>query len=128
MRVEVADQEETMKRISPIRSRAPVHDYPTPPSRARRALAAALAAVALLLLAGCSHDVIHIESNTVWEGAVNNSITFSGRGDATYEMHGKLGCVLLQKTLPDTLYLRMRINTKPWEETRAPSGVIYQCK
>ena len=116
-----------MKRMSPIRSRArhEIHEPPAPP---HRALVAALAAVALLLLAGCSHDVIHIESNTVWEGSVNNSIAFSGRGDATYEMHGKLGCVLLSKSLPDSLYLRMRINTKPWEETTAPLGVLYQCK
>ena len=116
-----------MKRISPIRSRAR-RDVRQAPPHLRGAITAALAAVALLLLAGCSHDVIHIESNTVWEGVVNNSITFSGRGDATYEMHGKLGCVLMQKTLPDTLYLRMRINTKPWEETTAPGGAIYQCK
>jgi hypothetical protein len=96
-----------------------------PRSRTDLALAAA---AALLLLAGCSHDVIHIESNTVWTGLVNNSISFSGRGDATYEMHGKLGCVLVQKSLPDSLYLRLRINTKPWQETTEPAGVLYQCK
>ena len=116
-----------MKRISPICSLSR-RDVRQAPPHLRGAITAALAAVALLLLAGCSHDVIHIESNTVWEGSVNNSIAFSGRGDATYEMHGKLGCVLLSKSLPDSLYLRMRINTKPWEETTAPLGVLYQCK
>jgi len=88
----------------------------------------AVLAATVLLLAGCSHDEIHIQSNTVWEGTVNNTINFSGRGDATYEMHGKLGCVLVQKSLPDTLYLRLRINNGQWEETRAPAGAIYQCK
>lgn len=81
-----------------------------------------------LLLAGCKHDEIHIQSNTVWEGKVNNVITFSGRGDATYEMHGKLGCVLVQKSLPDSLYLRVRINDGRWEETTEPSGAVYECK
>jgi hypothetical protein len=91
-------------------------------------VAIVIVTVAGLSLAGCRHDQIHIESNTTWEGSVNNQINFSGRGDATYEMHGKLGCVLIQKSLPDSLYLRMRINDRPWEETRAPLGTIYQCK
>jgi len=93
-----------------------------------RRLSIAAAALAGLALAGCKHDQIHIESNTFWEGSANNTLTFSGRGDATYEMHGKLGCVLVQKSLPDTLYLRVRINDGPWEETKAPSGSIYECK
>jgi hypothetical protein len=93
-----------------------------------RRLSIVLCAVAGLMLAGCKHDQIHIQSNTAWSGTVNNSINFSGRGDATYEMHGKLSCVQVTKALPDTLYLRVRINDNRWEETTQPGGTIFECK
>ena len=93
-----------------------------------RRLSIVSCAVAGLVLTGCKHDQIHIQSNTVWDGQVNNQINFSGRGDATYEMHGKLGCVQVTKALPDSLYLRMRINDGRWQETTEPSGTLYECK
>lgn len=81
-----------------------------------------------LALGGCSRDKVHIESETSWEGAINDQIQIVGYGNKTFEIHGKLGCVVVRKNLPDTLLLRLRINDRPGVETRAPLGVLQQCK
>ncbi len=91
---------------------------------ARLGLALAVAS----FVAGCKRDEVHVESNTFWEGSINNRITISGYGDKTYEIHGTLGCVKVVKQRPDSLYLRLRINDRPGEATSAPLGSLFQCK
>ncbi len=95
----------------------------------RRALPlAALLLAAAALVTGCKRDQVHVRSNTFWDGTINGTIHISAFGDKDYEIHGKLGCVTVQKQLGDTLYLRLRLNDGVEEETRAPMGVIYQCR
>ena len=93
-----------------------------------RIVALMLAAAAALMLTGCSRDMVRIESNTFWDGVINNNIRIYGQGNRTYEIHGKLGCVTVQKTYLDTLYLRLQISGQPMEQTTAPLGTIIQCK
>jgi len=94
----------------------------------RRVMLAVLLIACAFAAAGCRRDVVHVKSNTFWDGTINGNIGISGFGDKDYEIHGKLGCVQVQKQLGDTLYLRLRLNDGPEEETRAAMGVIYQCK
>ena len=87
----------------------------------------ALLALAAALAAGCSRDVVHVESNTYWSGTINGNIIISGSGNMDYEMHGKLGCVEVSKSRLDTLYLRLHLNDRPPVETREPGGTVTQC-
>ena len=94
----------------------------------RGVMLAGLLLAALVLVPGCKRNKVHVESNTYWDGLINGNIHIGGLGNKTYEIHGRLGCVTVQKARPDTLYLRLQINDGLKEETRAPTGVIYQCK
>ena len=87
-----------------------------------------LLATFALLASGCSRDLVEIQSNTFWEGTINNNISIFGQGNKTYEIHGKLGCVTVRKTYADTLLLRLKVTGKQMQETTRPNGTLIICK
>ena len=89
-----------------------------------RVLAAALLA---LTLSGCTHT-LQIESDTSWEGVVNDgAVPIHGQGNVTYKLSGGFKCARLHKQLGQG-FLRARIDkSADWTETTAPFGHIEVC-
>jgi hypothetical protein len=86
-----------------------------------------LAGALLAASSGCSKRYrIEIQSDTCWDGLVNNDQNISGCGNSSYKVIGKLGCVRLQKRTNQG-YIRIRIDGRAWSEETAPLGVVQVC-
>lgn len=91
-------------------------------------LGATLALGALLASGGCSKRYrIQIESDTCWDGVIDEGQTIFDCGNASYKVIGALSCVRVQKKT-DNGYVRVRIDSGPWAETSAPLGVVQVCR
>ncbi len=89
-------------------------------------LAAALAAA--LAAGGCSKRYrIEIQSDTCWNGVIDEGQTIFDCGNSSYKVVGALNCVRVQKTTTEG-YVRVRIDSGPWAETTAPQGVVQVCR
>jgi len=90
---------------------------------------AVLAVLAVLVaLSGCSKRYrIEIQSDTCWQGSVDNTQNISGCGGSTYKVVGPMRCVVLNKTSP-LGYLRVRIDSRPWTETSDAYGSVEACQ
>ncbi len=87
--------------------------------------AALLAAVAT---GGCSKRYrIEIQSDTCWNGVIDEGQTIFDCGSSSYKVIGQLKCVRVQKATADG-YLRVRIDSGPWAETTAPAGIVQVCR
>lgn len=95
----------------------------------KRWLAFGILALATLALASsCSKTSrIEIQSDTCWDGKVNDDQAVNACGNASYKIVGKLGCSSFQKQTVDG-YLRVRVDGGPWAETTAPNGLVRVCK
>ena len=90
---------------------------------------ALLVFAALLLVAGtgCSKRYkVEIQSDTCWDGLVNNDQNISGCGNSSYKVIGTLGCVRIQKRTVAG-YIRVRIDGRAWSEETAALGVVQVC-
>ena len=92
-------------------------------------LCVALIALAVLAgLGGCSKRYqIQIESDTCWDGSVDNSNGISGCGNSTYKVVGPMRCVVVNKKSPNG-YLRVRIDGRSWTETSEAYGSVEACE
>lgn len=88
-----------------------------------------LVCAALLLVAGtgCSKRYkVEIQSDTCWDGLVNNDQNISGCGNSSYKVIGTLACVRIQKRTVNG-YIRVRIDGRAWSEETAALGVVQVC-
>lgn len=89
-------------------------------------LAAALAAA--LAAGGCSKRYrIEIQSDTCWNGVIDEGQTIFDCGNSSYKVVGAMKCVRVQKATNEG-YVRVRIDGGPWAETTAPLGVVQVCR
>ena len=89
-------------------------------------LAAALAAV--FAAGGCSKRYrIEIQSDTCWNGVIDEGQTIFDCGNSSYKVVGAMKCVRVQKRTTEG-YVRVRIDSGPWAETTAPLGVVQVCR
>lgn len=98
----------------------------------KRTLVLALLLGAALLAAvttgGCSKRYrIEIQSDTCWNGVIDEGQTIFDCGNSSYKVIGQLKCVRVQKATADG-YLRVRIDSGPWAETTAPAGIVQVCR
>ncbi len=85
---------------------------------------AALAMVAC----GCSKTRLEVESNTCWDGLINDQVHIHACGNANYDVTSGFNCAVLQKQTTMG-YLRARIKKRQvWIETTAEYGLIRVCK
>jgi hypothetical protein len=83
---------------------------------------------ALLATNGCSKRYrIQVESDTCWDGLIDEGETIFDCGNSSYKVIGQLRCVRLQKKT-DAGYLRVRIDSGPWASTTAPLGIVQVCR
>ncbi|MFN8589586.1 MAG: hypothetical protein U0704_17500 [Candidatus Eisenbacteria bacterium] len=91
------------------------------------ALLILLALVTIASTTGCSKRYrVEIQSDTCWDGLVNNDQSIYGCGNSSYKVIGKLSCVKIQKRTNDG-YIRVRIDGRAWSEETAPLGVVQVC-
>jgi hypothetical protein len=89
-------------------------------------LAAALSLA--LPLAGCSKRYrVQIESDTCWDGVIDEGQTIYDCGNASYKVIGTMKCVRVQKKTNNG-YVRVRIDSGPWSETTDPQGIVQVCR
>jgi len=89
-------------------------------------LAAALAAA--FTAGGCSKRYrIEIQSDTCWNGVIDEGQAIFDCGNSSYKVVGAMKCVRVQKTTTEG-YVRVRIDSGPWAETTAPLGVVQVCR
>ena len=82
----------------------------------------------LVALSGCSKRYrVEIQSDTCWQGSIDNTQNISGCGNSTYKVVGPMNCAVLNKTSPQG-YLRVRIDGRAWAETSDPYGSIEACQ
>ena len=82
---------------------------------------------ALVALGGCSKRYqIEIQSDTCWDGSVDNNNNISGCGNSSYKVVGPMRCVVVHKNSPNG-YLRVRIDGRPWVETSEAYGSVEAC-
>ena len=89
----------------------------------------ALVLLAALLLAatGCSkRHKVEVQSDTCWDGLINNDQHINYCGNATFKVIGDLQCVKVQKQTINGV-LRVRIDGRPWAETTEPNGLVQVC-
>ncbi len=92
-----------------------------------------LTAAALLLLVvfagvGCSKNHrIEIQSDTCWDGIVNEQQNINGCNNKNYKIVGELGCVRVQKQT-GIGYLRVRVDGGAWSETSEQFGLLQICR
>lgn len=88
----------------------------------------AVALTAVLASNGCSKRYrIEIQSDTCWNGAIDDSQTIYGCGNSSYKVLGAMRCVRMQKST-NAGYLRVRIDKGPWAETTDPLGIVQVCR
>ena len=90
---------------------------------------ALLVFAALLLVAGtgCSKRYkVEIQSDTCWDGLVNNDQAITGCGNSSYKVIGSLACVRIQKRTVNG-YIRVRIDGRAWSEQSESFGVVQVC-
>lgn len=86
------------------------------------------ALLAALAGGGCSKRYrIEIQSDTCWNGVIDEGQTIFDCGNSSYKVIGQLQCVRVQKSTADG-YLRVRIDGGPWAETTAPAGIVQVCR
>lgn len=86
-----------------------------------------LAGALLLASTGCSKRYrVEIQSDTCWDGLVNNDLVVNGCGNSSYKVIGTLGCVRIQKRTNQG-YIRVRIDGRAWSEETAPLGAVQVC-
>lgn len=84
--------------------------------------------LATLGVGGCSKDHhIEIQSDTCWDGQVNEQRGISGCQNKRYRIIGELGCVRVQKQSANG-YVRLRLDDGPWNETSEPFGLVQSCQ
>ena len=89
-------------------------------------LAAILAAA--LAAGGCSKRYrIEVQSDTCWNGVIDEGQSIFDCGNSSYKVVGALKCVRVQKTTSDG-YVRVRIDSGPWAETSDPLGIVQVCR
>ena len=90
--------------------------------------AALVVLVVLVASGGCSKRYrIQIESDTCWEGSVDNTQGISGCGNSSYKVIGPMRCVGVHKSTPNG-FLHVRIDNGPWSTTTDPYGDIEACE
>lgn len=88
----------------------------------------AVALVAALGSAGCSKRYrIEIQSDTCWDGVIDEGQGIFDCGNTSYKVVGALRCVRVQKRTNEG-YVRVRIDGGPWGETTAPLGIVQVCR
>ncbi len=96
------------------------------PRRRRGALL--VIAVLALTACGCSKTRLEVESNTCWDGLINDQVRLNGCGNKTYDITSGFKCAVLQKQTT-VGYLRARIKSRQvWIETTDEYGIIRVCK
>lgn len=94
----------------------------------RNLVVTALMLCTILAAGGCSkRHRIEIESNTCWDGIINNQQGISGCNNKNYKIIGELGCARIQKQTVAG-YLRMRVNGGAWTETSEQFGLLQICQ
>lgn len=89
-------------------------------------LAAVLAAA--FASGGCSKRYrVEIQSDTCWDGVIDEGQTVFDCGNVSYKVVGALHCVRVQKRT-DTGYVRVRIDGGAWAETSDPLGIVQVCR
>lgn len=77
---------------------------------------------------GCSKRYrIEIQSDTCWDGVIDEGQTIFDCGNSSYKVIGALRCVRVQKKTVEG-YVRVRIDGGPWGETTAPNGIVQVCR
>lgn len=77
---------------------------------------------------GCSKRYrIEVQSDTCWNGVIDEGQTIFDCGNSSYKVIGQLKCVRVQKSTADG-YLRVRIDGGPWAETTDPLGIVQVCR
>ena len=101
---------------------------PIPECIVKRSLLLLLMACTLLVAStGCSKRYkVEIQSDTCWDGLVNNDQNITGCGNSSYKVIGTLGCVRIQKRTVNG-YIRVRIDGRAWSEETAALGVVQVC-
>jgi hypothetical protein len=80
-----------------------------------------------LAVGGCGHARLEVESDTCWDGLINNNIRLSGCGNKKYDVTSGYKCAVLQKQTTRG-YLRARLTKrKVWIETSDEFGLITVC-
>ncbi len=94
----------------------------------RRRRGALLVVLALALAAGgCGKTRLDIQSDTCWDGWVNQTINVHGCGNKSYDITSGFKCAEVSKTTPNG-YLRVRIKKRAvWVETTDPYGTVRVC-
>ena len=98
----------------------------------KRTLALLLLLAAVLAVSfaagGCSKRYrIEIQSDTCWDGVIDEGQTIFDCGNSSYKVIGALRCVRVQKKTNEG-YVRVRIDGGPWGETTAPLGIVQVCR
>lgn len=98
----------------------------------KRILVLSLLLAAILTAAfaagGCSKRYrIEIQSDTCWNGVIDEGQSIFDCGSSSYKVVGALKCVRVQKSTTEG-YVRVRIDGGPWGETTAPFGVVQVCR
>ena len=88
----------------------------------------AVALTAVVAANGCSKRYrIEIQSDTCWDGVIDEGQTIFDCGNSSYKVVGALRCVRAQKRT-SAGYLRVRIDGGPWAETTDPQGIVQVCR
>lgn len=94
----------------------------------RRFCSLALFALVLAAGSGCAKKSrIEVQSDTCWDGFVDNQARLEACGNQNYEVLGTITCVSLRKQTQNG-YLRVRIEGGPWAETTEPNGTASVCR
>lgn len=77
---------------------------------------------------GCSKRYrIEIQSDTCWNGVIDEGQTIFDCGNSSYKVIGQLKCVRVQKSTAEG-FLRVRIDGGPWAETTESLGIVQVCR
>ncbi len=91
-------------------------------------LLAVLVLGALVGTTGCSKRYkIEIQSDTCWDGVIDDGQGFFDCGNASYKVVGPMRCVRVIKRTNNG-FLRVRIDGGAWVETTDPQGVVQACR
>lgn len=77
---------------------------------------------------GCSKRYrIEIQSDTCWDGVIDDGQAIFDCGNASYKVVGSMRCVRVQKKTNNG-YVRVRVDGGPWGETSDPLGIVQVCR